>query len=44
MTDITRDELVAIALSAGYIKVNIASGEVFATRGPGEWSEIHRFC
>ena len=35
MKDITRDELCAIALAAGYIKVDTENGIVYGTRGPG---------
>lgn len=35
MENITRDELCAIAIGNGFIKVNPETGEVFGTRGPG---------
>lgn len=33
--DMTRDELISIALSSGYIIADIENGKVFGTRGPG---------
>ena len=33
--DMTRDEVIALAITAGHLKVNVQEGKLFCTRGPG---------